>query len=72
MPKQSPTISVSFVNFCDVFVLNLRSKTNVDKLFSCIETAGINCQSVVAEAGFRDLISRLYTALARLLFASDA
>ena len=63
---------MSFVNFCDVFVLNLRSKTNVDKLFSCIETAGINCQSVVAEAGFRDLISRLYTSFSLLLLDLEA
>ena len=31
-PEQSPRISVSFVNFCDVFVMNLCLKTNVNEL----------------------------------------
>ena len=61
LQKQSPRISVSFVNFCDVFVTKLCSKTNVNVLlwtkFRVLKLLELNVRMFMAKAYFRDLVS---------------
>ena len=61
LQEQSPRISVSFVNFCYVFVTKLCSKTNVNVLlwtkFRVLKLLELTVKMFVAKADFRDLIS---------------
>ena len=60
LPKQSPRISVSFVNLCDVFITTLCSKTHVNELsltkFCVLKLLELIVKVFVTESGFRDLI----------------
>ena len=52
---------MSVMNFCDVFVMNLCSKTIVNELsltkFCVLKLLELIVKVFVTEAGFRDLIS---------------